>query len=86
MTFDWIEALGGVAATITTAAYVPQVVKAWRTRQTRDISLIMFAMVSTGIVLWLIYGLLIGSWPLIGANIVTLALTLQVLWLKLRHG
>jgi MtN3 and saliva related transmembrane protein len=65
---------------------MPLVVKAWRTRQTRDISLIMFAMVSTGIALWLVYGVLIGSWPLIGANVVTLMLTLQVLWLKLKHG
>ncbi|MBM3553969.1 MAG: hypothetical protein FJX47_00265 [Alphaproteobacteria bacterium] len=81
-----IEALGLVAATFTTAAFVPQVVQTWRSRQTRDISLGMFSILVAGIVLWLIYGLIQGDLPLIAANGVTLALAGSILYLKLRHG
>ena len=77
--------LGFVAGTLTTAAFVPQVVKAWRTRSTHDISLWMFALFNTGLVLWLAYGVLIGSWPIVVSNIVTLALALTILYFKLRY-
>ncbi len=78
--------LGIAAGSLTTLAFIPQVVKAWRTRSTRDISLGMFLLFSTGLVLWLIYGAWIGSWPIIIANTVTLALALVIIVLKLRHG
>lgn len=80
--------LGIAAGSLTTLAFIPQVVKAWRTRSTRDISLGMFLLFSTGLVLWLIYGAWIGSWPIIIANTVTLALALAlvIIVLKLRHG
>ena len=77
--------LGFVAGTLTTAAFVPQVVKAWRTRSTRDISLWMFALFNTGLVLWLVYGFRIGSLPIVISNIVTLALALTILYFKLRY-
>jgi MtN3 and saliva related transmembrane protein len=82
----WVEALGGIAAVLTTAAFLPQVLKTLKTRQTRDISLVMFSMMTTGIALWLIYGALIGSWPLIGSNLVTFVLAATILALKLKHG
>jgi MtN3 and saliva related transmembrane protein len=78
--------IGLGAAGCTTVAYVPQVVKAWRTRSTADISLFMFLLMVTGIALWLIYGIVIRDLPLIVSNIVTLCLTGMVLGLKLRHG
>jgi MtN3 and saliva related transmembrane protein len=78
--------IGLGAAGCTTVAYVPQVVKAWRTRSTADISLYMFLLMVTGIALWLIYGIVIRDLPLIVSNIVTLCLTGTVLGLKLRHG
>jgi MtN3 and saliva related transmembrane protein len=78
-------ALGLLAATLTTVAFVPQVVRAWRTRSTRDISLPMFAVLAVGIVLWLVYGVLIDDLPLIAANLVTLILVLAILFFKLRH-
>jgi len=81
-----ITALGLAAAFCTTAAYAPQALKAWRSRSTADISLSMFLLMVTGIVLWLIYGLLIGDMPLIVANGVTLCLAGTILALKLRHG
>ena len=79
------DLLGLVAGMLTTAAFVPQVVKAWRTRSTHDISLWMFALFNTGLVLWLAYGVLIGSWPIVVSNIITLALALTILYFKLRY-
>jgi MtN3 and saliva related transmembrane protein len=78
--------IGLFAAFCTTLAYAPQAIKTWRTRQTRDISLGMFVLMVTGVVFWLIYGLLIGDLPLILANLVTLSLSGTILVLKLRHG
>ncbi len=77
------EVIGGIAAVLTTIAFLPQVIKSWRTRSTRDISLGMFTVLNTGIVLWLIYGLMLESRPLIFANAVTLCLTGTILALKL---
>lgn len=78
--------VGFAAATLTTLAFVPQVVRSWRTRVTRDVSLGMFLVMTTGIALWLAYGTLIADWPLIVANGVGFLLSLTVLILKLRHG
>lgn len=81
-----VTALGLVAAFCTTAAYAPQALKAWRSRSTADISLSMFLLMVTGIVLWLVYGVMIADIPLIVANGVTLCLAGTILALKLRHG
>ncbi|MFC3677951.1 SemiSWEET family sugar transporter [Ferrovibrio xuzhouensis] len=81
---DAIELVGMIAGGLTTLAYVPQVVKVWRSRSARDISLGMFLLMNAGILLWLVYGLLIGSPGLIAANGVTLGLTVAVLVAKLR--
>jgi MtN3 and saliva related transmembrane protein len=78
--------LGLAAACCTTIAFVPQVVKTWRTRSTADISLGTFSLLVVGIILWLVYGLLLGDLPLIAANVVTLLLAGTVLLLKLKHG
>lgn len=82
---DPIELIGIVAGLLTTVAYVPQVLKTWRTQQAGDLSLPML-LLNTGIVLWLLYGLLLGSPGLIAANAVTLALAGSILWVKLRRG
>lgn len=81
----WIETIGFTAAALTTVSFVPQVVRTLRTRDTRGISLWMYALFSTGVALWGIYGLLIGSWPVIAANAITLVLASIVLWHKLRE-
>ncbi len=80
---EWI---GGIAATLTTCSFIPQVWKVWRTRHTKDISLLMYSLFSAGVALWLIYGILLSSWPIIVANTVTLLLAGTVLVLKLRFG
>ena len=77
--------LGLVAGTLTTAAFFPQFIKAWKSKSTTDISLLMFIILSTGIFLWLIYGLLVHSWPVILANVVTLIIALAILSLKLKY-
>jgi MtN3 and saliva related transmembrane protein len=81
-----VTALGLLAATLTTVAFVPQVVKTWRTRSTHDISLGMFAILVAGIVAWLLYGAIIGDVPLILANAVTLLLAGTILYFKIRGG
>jgi MtN3 and saliva related transmembrane protein len=81
-----VELIGGVAAAITTLCWVPQALKVIRTRETKAISLVMYLMLAIGVALWLVYGLLIHSWPLIGANAVTLLPVLVILGMKLRHG
>jgi MtN3 and saliva related transmembrane protein len=78
--------LGLAAGTCSTIAYLPQAIKAWRTRSTHDVSLEMFLLMITGIVLWLIYGVLQRDLPIIAANIASLALTMTILYLKLRFG
>jgi MtN3 and saliva related transmembrane protein len=78
--------LGLAAACCTTAAFVPQVVKTWKTRSTADLSLSMFLVLVIGVVLWLAYGMLLGDVPLIVANGITLILTGIILVFKLRYG
>ena len=83
---DALTLLGLVAACCTTLAFVPQVVKAWRTRSTKDISLGMFLLLIAGIVLWLIYGVLRSDLPLVATNVITFGLAGAIHYLKLRYG
>jgi MtN3 and saliva related transmembrane protein len=82
---EYANLLGLAAGTLTTAAFVPQVVKTWRTRSTHDISLGMFALFNSGLVLWLLYGVQIGSVPIVIANTITLAFASIILYFKLRY-
>jgi MtN3 and saliva related transmembrane protein len=77
---------GYAAAICTTSAYVPQVMRVWRTRSTKDISLKMFLVLVTGLALWLTYGFWKGEIPLIAANSITLMLASTILFFKLKHG
>jgi MtN3 and saliva related transmembrane protein len=81
----FVSSIGMLAALLTTAALVPQVVRILRTRDTHAISLVMYLLFATGVALWCIYGLLLGLWPVILANGITLALALVVIGFKLRH-
>lgn len=82
---DAVDFIGALAGTLTTIAFVPQVVKTWRSGSAEDISLFMFLLFSAGVGLWLAYGIAIGSAPVIAANAVTLMLALSILALKVRH-
>ena len=79
------DLIGYGAAVLTTAAFVPQAVKSWTSRDLSGISLSMYSLFTLGVGLWLLYGIAIGSWPVILANGITLALAGVVLFLKLRH-
>jgi len=83
---SWVCLLGSLAGICTTGAFLPQVIRTWRTRSTDDISLGMFSLMVLGILLWLIYGLEQSDWPLIIADGVSLVLAGIILCLKLRYG
>lgn len=83
---DWIMWLGLVAGTLTTVAFLPQLIQTWKTKATKDISLGMFLIFTTGVLLWLTYGILINSLPVMVANGLTFLLALAILVLKIRHG
>jgi len=80
------EAIGFLAACCTTVAFLPQAWRVHRTRSTHDLSLGMFSIFAFGVAAWLLYGLLIGSRPVIAANAITLPLTAYILWMKLKEG
>jgi MtN3 and saliva related transmembrane protein len=81
-----ITYLGLVAAILTTASFLPQVVKSWKTKKTGDVSIGMYSVLVIGVILWLVYGILIKDLPLILANILTLIFTFFVLCLKIKYG
>jgi len=81
-----VTLIGLAAAFCTTIAFLPQVIRTWRTRSTKDISLTMFLVFTTGIFLWLVYGVIIHDAPLIAANGVTFVLSGMILYFKLRYG
>jgi MtN3 and saliva related transmembrane protein len=79
---DWI---GTVAATLTTASFVPQVLHTFRTKDVSGISLGMYSAFTLGICLWLVYGLLLDAWPIVIANAITVSLATCILVMKLRY-
>jgi MtN3 and saliva related transmembrane protein len=79
-----VNLIGFLAAACTTISFVPQLVRVWQLRSAREISLIMFSVFSCGVFLWLLYGILVRSVPIILANAISLALSLGILALKLR--
>ena len=81
-----IELIGYLAATLTTAAFLPQVVQVWKSKSTKDLSLPTLLSFIAGVLMWLIYGLLLNSSPIIVANAVTLVLNLVILRFKLKYG
>ena len=76
--------LGLIAGALTTVAFIPQVIKIWKTKHATDISLGMFAIFSCGVLLWLFYGIEIDAMPVIVANAITLGLSLTVLFFKIK--
>ncbi len=77
------ESIGYLAGILSTLAFLPQVLKTLRDRSAKDISLGMYVLFCSGVTLWLLYALLISSWPLLISNLVTLILAGTVLVLKL---
>ena len=82
---DFTMVLGLVAAFCTTAALFPQLVKVYRTKSTKDISAPMFALTSTGVLLWFIYGMYMNNFPIIAANSLAFVQALVILAFKLKY-
>lgn len=80
-----IEALGFIAAILTTLSFLPQALRIRRLRSADEVSLTMYLMMVTGQGLWLAYGIVIASPSMIGANVVAMSLVVWVLVMKLRH-
>ncbi len=80
------DLIGSVAATLTTLSFIPQVWRVWQTRHTRDISLAMYIAFTSGVAFWLVYGIMLDSWPIIIANGITVCLASAVLIMKIRFG
>ena len=79
------QTIGYVAGALTTISFIPQAWLSWRTRHTAGLSLGMYAIFALGVALWLGYGVLIGAWPVIVSNSITLVLALFILAIRLRH-
>lgn len=82
---DAANVLGLLAGSLTTASFLPQVIKTWRSRSAGDISLVMFALFSLGVLLWIVYGFTVGAVPVIVANVITLLLSMTILVFKIRY-
>ncbi len=81
----YTELLGYIAAICTTAAFVPQVLKTYKTKSAKSLSLGMFLLFTAGIILWLIYGFMINEYPIIAANVITLILAGLLIYFKLTY-
>lgn len=84
MHFSATDLIGSTAGILTTLAFVPQVVKAWRTQSVDDLSIWMLVAFNAGVVLWIVYGVATESMPVVAANTVTVLLSLTLLWMKVR--
>lgn len=80
-----ITLLGLAAGTLTTIAFIPQLVKVWRSKSAKDISLNTLVIFNTGVFLWLVYGIYLQAIPIIMANGLTLVFNSIIVWLKIRY-
>jgi MtN3 and saliva related transmembrane protein len=83
MTAPFVDIVGYIAACMTTSAFIPQAWMTWKRKHAEGVSLGMYVILVSGIVLWLVYGVLLHAWPIIIANAITLMLALFILTMKL---
>jgi MtN3 and saliva related transmembrane protein len=81
-----VDFIGYIAATLTTVAFLPQVLKVWKSKSTKDLALPTLLSFILGVSMWFVYGLLVDSMPVIMANAITLVLNLVILRFKLKYG
>ena len=82
---DTITLTGYIAGTLTTISFVPQVLRTWKLRETKDFSLAMLLLFAAGMLMWTAYGIWINSYPIIAANVITFGLVLFLLGMKIRY-
>lgn len=83
---DTIHIIGFIAGALTTISFLPQVIRSWKLKETRDFSFLMLILFCSGIFLWIIYGFGVDSIPIILANVVTIILIMILIMLKLKYG
>jgi len=81
-----IAYLGYFAGILTVSSFLPQVIRSWRTRQTRDLSLGMFTLLTTACTFWMVYGVLTSDWPVILTNGAMVVMNSAIAVAKIRHG
>jgi MtN3 and saliva related transmembrane protein len=79
------DIIGYTAGAITSLTFLPQVIKTWKEKSAKDVSLLMFIIAAANEVLWIIYGVLLNNWVIIATNAVVLTMSLCMIWLKLRY-
>lgn len=82
---ELVTIIGLIAGSLTTISFLPQVIKTWKSKSAKDISLSMFLSFCLGVVLWIIYGLLLGDLPIVIANFITLILAGTILFFKFQY-
>ena len=80
-----MDFVGYVAATLTTAAFLPQLFRVWRRKSADDISIAMYSLLIVGVLMWIAYGVSIAAWPVVAANFATVVQAAAILWLKLLY-
>lgn len=83
---SYVDLLGYVAGILVVGSLLPQVIKSWKTKSTKDISLLRYVIYVTGLILWIIYAILIENGPVAVMNTIGLILALSILYLKLKYG
>ena len=83
--YDFITYIGFMAGACTTIAFLPQAIQTWKTKSAKDISLGMYLIFCSGVILWLIYGILITNYPIMVTNVITLILAVSILYFKLTY-
>lgn len=86
MNNNYIAIIGLIAGTCTTLSFLPQVVKTFKTKKTKDISMVMYIVLAVGLFTWIIYGILISALPVILANVFSLTCAVMILILKIKYG
>jgi len=82
----YVDILGYVAGILVVISLLPQAIKSWKTKSTKDISLIRYVIYVTGLILWITYAIIIGNGPVALMNIIGLILAISILGLKLKYG
>ncbi|MBL7731196.1 MAG: SemiSWEET transporter [Chitinophagaceae bacterium] len=79
------DIIGYTAGAITSLTFLPQVIKTWKEKSAKDVSMLMFVIAALNEVLWIVYGILLNNWVIIATNAVVLSMSLCMIYLKLRY-
>ena len=85
-TASWADIVGSLAAILTTISFLPQAWHSFKTKDVSGVSLGMYSVFTVGVALWLVYGLLLRAWPIVVANVITLALAVAILGMRVAYG